>query len=185
MSTTPDNPSLRNQLRDWLAERPDDALTWVECHGLVCAMTIAPQPPDGWQQLVLAEGELPAAQADSLEQLRQRYQAQLCAGESLVMPCRLDPYAEDEGNDLVAWCMGFMAGASLPGQPWFETESDEVAEKMLPFVLIAGVEEDEALDALWADSKLTRQMAIAIPDMIEELFLLFNAPEAPSGEPEH
>lgn len=179
--TTPDNPNLRNQLQDWLAQHPEDALTWVECHGLLCAMAIAPQPPQGWQQVVLAEGEVPEAQCAMLEALRQRYLAQLCAGESLVMPCRLDPYAEDDGKDLASWCVGFMAGASLPDQPWFEQDNDEIAEKMLPFVLIAGIEEDEALDELWADSKLTRQMAIAIPDMVEELFLLFNAPETPSG----
>jgi uncharacterized protein len=57
-----------------------------------------------------------------------------------------------------------------------------MAALLLPFLLISGLDEDPALDELWQDRKLVRQMANGIPDLIEELFLHFHAPELADGE---
>jgi uncharacterized protein len=147
----PDNPQLRQNLRDWIDQAGEDCLTWVEVHGLLTALACAPRLPLDWQHAILEEGEVPEQVATAMESLRQRIQAQLGAGEGIQLPCRLDPDEEREGKDLASWCAGFVIAVSL--------------------------DEDPALDELWQDRKLVRQMASGIPDLIEELFLRFHAPE--------
>lgn len=178
---TLDNPALRKQVDDFIEQAGEDALTWVETHGLLCATAVGPQPPPGWQQICLAEedAEVPAAVADALASLRDRLSTTLGAGERILLPCRLDPYADDEGNDLAAWCAGFMAGVFMQEESWYASDEEQMATLLLPFVLIAGLDEDPDLDALWQDSKVVRQMAMGLPDLLEELFLHFHAPDAP------
>lgn len=176
-SMIPDNPELTRRLQGWLERQDDSVFTWVECHGLACAMAVLPSPPEDWQQAISSESQLPEEVREQLESVRQRLAARLAAGEVPVLPCRLDPYEENEGRDLAAWCIGFMAGVCLEDTLFFGEDDSEMAEKLLPVVLIAGVDEDPALDELWEDSKLTRQMAFAIPDLLQELFLDFQAPE--------
>jgi len=174
----PDNPQLRQNLRDWLEQAGEDCLTWVEVHGLLTALACAPAIPEGWQHAILEEGEVPAEVAAAMENLRQRIQAQLGAGEGITLPCRLDPDEEREGKDLASWCAGFVIAVSLDEQAWHQNQDEEtMAGLMLPFMLISGLDEDPALDELWQDRKLVREMASGIPDVIEELFLLFHAPE--------
>ena len=174
----PDNPQLRQNLRDWLDKAGEDCLTWVEVHGLLTALACAPTAPAGWQSAILEEGEVPAEVAAAMENLRQRIQAQLGAGEGITLPCRLDPDEEREGKDLASWCAGFVIAVSLDEQAWHQNQDEEtMAGLMLPFMLISGLDEDPALDELWQDRKLVREMASGIPHVIEELFLLFHAPE--------
>jgi uncharacterized protein len=174
----PDNPQLRQNLRDWIDQAGEECLTWTEVHGLLTAMACAPRLPDRWQDAILEEGEVPAEVAQALESLRQRIQAQLGAGEGIQLPCRLDPDEEREGKDLASWCAGFVIAASLDEQAWHDAADEEtIAGLLLPFLLISGLDEDPAMDELWQDRKLVRQMAAGIPDLIEELFLRFHAPE--------
>ena len=85
---------------------------------------------------------------------------------------------EREGKDLASWCAGFVIAVSLDEQGWHEAADEEtIASLLLPFMLISGLDEDPALDELWQDRKLVRQMASGIPDLVEELFLRFHAPE--------
>ena len=175
--TQPDNPGLRQQVRDFLAAHEDDALSWVEAHGLLCAQACGPASAEGWQQLLRDEGEVSEEIARAMSALRDRLHAQLGLGEPIQLPCRLDPYEENEGSDLASWCMGFITGVSANEDEWHEHKSDQVLEMLLPFLLISGLDEDPELDRLWQDSKLVRQMAMTIPDLLEEIFLLFHAPE--------
>ena len=173
----PDNPGLISEIQSWLAKQDDDCFSWVEIHGLACAMAVLPAPAPDWQQAARVDSELPSAIAERLEVFRQRLAARLGAGETVMLPCKLDPYEENEGQDLAAWCIGFMAGVCLDESAWFTDNESEMAEKLLPIVLIAGVDEDPALDELWQDSRLTRQMAFAIPELLQQLLLDFQAPE--------
>ncbi|MFN3713254.1 MAG: YecA family protein [Alcanivoracaceae bacterium] len=185
----PDNPQLRQNLRDWLDNAGDHCLTWVEVHGLLTALACAPRLPEQWQDAILDEGTVPVEVASAMENLRQRIQAQLSAGEGIQLPCRLDPDEEREGKDLASWCAGFVIAVSLDEQGWHGDSDDEtMAGLLLPFLLMSGLDEDPALDELWQDRKLVRQMATGIPDLVEELFLHFHAPELAdedSGEDDH
>lgn len=177
---TLDNPALRKQIDDFIRQAGEDALTWVETHGLLCAMAVGPQPPLDWQQVCHAGDEqVPAPVASALASLRDRVAATLGAGERIQLPCRLDPYADDEGKDLAAWCAGFMAGVFMQEDAWYRQDEEQIANLLLPFVLIAGLDEDPDLDALWQDTKLVRQMGLGLPELLEELFLHFHAPDAP------
>lgn len=178
----PDNPSLRQQVIDYLNAHRDEALTWVETHGLLCALACGPAPEGDWTGLVHEAG-VPDDIASALEQLRQRLHARLGLGESLQLPCRLDPWEDNEGRDLASWCAGFMAGVTAMEEHWHEAGDEALVEKLLPFLLISGLDEDPELDLLWQDTRLVRQMALGIPDLIEELFLLFHAPAAEPGAP--
>ena len=173
----PDNPRLISELQAWLEQQDEDCFSWVEMHGLTCAMAVLPAPPADWPQAARVDAEIPAEVAGQLEQLRQRLAARLGAGETVMLPCKLDPYEEKDGRDLAAWCIGFMAGVCLDEAAWFSENESDMAEKLLPIVLIAGVDEDPALDEIWEDSRLTRQMAFAIPELLQQLLLDFQAPE--------
>ena len=175
--TQPDNPGLRELVREFIATQPDNALSWVETHGLLCAQACGPLLSDGWQQLLLDEGDTPAEISKALSALRDRLHAQLGLGEQLQLPCRLDPFEENDGADLASWCIGFITGVSANETDWHDQNSEQVFEMLLPFLLISGLDEDPELDKLWQDEKLVRQMAMSIPDLIEEIFLFFHAPE--------
>lgn len=174
--TVPEDSGLFYQLRDELAGR-EDCLTAVETHGLLCAMAIHPAPPEGWQTMVSAEDEAPPESLVNLmERERRRLAARLGAGEHIHLPCRLDPEEEREGEDLAAWCTGFMAGVLQTEADWLG-DDPEMESLLLPFLLFSGLDEDPELDELWRDGKLVRQMARGIPDLLEELFLRLQAPE--------
>ena len=175
---TADYPSLRKALAEGLSRAPDSLFTFVEAHGLATAMAVAPALPEGWQeQANLEETDMDADVANQLEQLRQRLSSQLGFGEPVALPCRLDPFVDDEGNDLCAWCFGFISGVLLDEDRWYADDEEGMAHRLLPMLLFSGLDEDDALDALWQDEAMARKLARAIPDMVEELFLHFHAPE--------
>lgn len=173
----PDNPGLRQQVIEYLDANPETALTWTEAHGMLCALACGPACASGWQHLLIEEGQVPNAIADAMQALRDRMHAQLGLGETLPLPCRLDPYEDNEGKDLASWCAGFVTGVSANEDAWHANDSDQVFQMLLPFLLISGLDDDPEMDALWQDTRLVRQMALGIPDLVEEIFLFFHAPE--------
>lgn len=179
-----DNPGLRAPIDALIKRHGEDAMSWTEIHGLLCAMAAGPGRPEGWHQVVLAEaGPVDSGVVAALDALQQRLAAQLGAGERIQLPCRLDPYAEDDqGDDLGGWCAGFMTGVLLQEDAWYAPDEARAANLLLPFLLISGFDdEDPELDALWQDTKVVRGMAMALPELLEELFLFFNAPDAPDA----
>ncbi|MDF1820874.1 MAG: YecA family protein [Alcanivoracaceae bacterium] len=182
---TADYPSLRKALSASLSRSPDSLFSFVEAHGLATAMAVAPSVTDGWQdQANLEEDGMDPELAGQLEQLRQRLASQLGFGESITLPCRLDPFLDDEGNDLCAWCFGFISGVLLDEESWYAGDEEAMAHRLLPMLLFSGLDDDEALDALWQDEGMARQLARAIPEMVEELFLYFHAPDEGSASSE-
>ncbi|EKF72955.1 hypothetical protein A11A3_16065 [Alcanivorax hongdengensis A-11-3] len=170
------NPSLKNTAKHYFESQGDDAPTWTELHGLLCALAVGPQenPADLAAHLDMP---VPDEVADSLEQLRQRLTTQLLGGEPINLPCLLDPYQEDDGQDLASWCAGFMSGVFVDEAAWYEPDEEAMVQLLLPFVLISGLDDDPELDNLWQDTKVIRQMALGIPELLEELFLFFHGPD--------
>ncbi|WP_111656678.1 YecA family protein [Isoalcanivorax indicus] len=177
-----DNPGLRARIDALIERYGEDAMSWTEIHGLLCAVSAGPGHPEGWQQMVLGDaGPVDDDTVAALHALQQRVATQLGAGDRIQLPCRLDPYSEDDnGNDLGGWCAGFMTGVLLQEDAWYAQDEERAANLLLPFVLISGFDDDDPdLDALWQDTKVVRGMAMALPELLEELFLFFNAPDAP------
>lgn len=180
--TQPENPDLREQVIDFLKHHGENALTWVETHGLLCAMACGPASIDSWQAIIIEDEELPKSVFDAMTALKDRLHAQLGIGDVVQLPCKLDPYEDSDGTDLTSWCTGFISGVSLNEEAWHAEQGEQVSELLLPFLLISGLDEDPALDTLWQDTSVVRQMALGIPDLLEELFLLYHAPELTEDE---
>lgn len=176
-----DNPDQRAQLQHFLAQG-DNTFSWVETHGLLCAIAVGPKADDNWGSLIFLEeqAEPPEAIRHALSQQAERIASDLAAGENIRLPCRLDPYAEKDAEDLASWCAGFMSAVLHQEADWYGEREAQSANLLLPILLISGLDEDEALDELWQNSQLVRQMALGLPDLLAELFLHFNAPDLPA-----
>lgn len=182
--STQDFPALQQRITDWLTreaqgEGREDMFTWTETHGLLCALACGPQPPSDWPAHILSDRPPAPDVREALDELLDRIAARLGAGDSLALPCRLDPFEDREGRDLASWCAGFIAGVFLREQDWFADDEEGMARRLLPFMLISGLDEDPELDRLWEDERLVREMASSIPGVLEEIFLHFHAPSAP------
>lgn len=169
------------EVQNYLLQHAENTLTWVETHGLMTAMTVGPAIIEDWTALCRQDEEpLPSHIAASLNKILQLQASQIAAESGITLPCKLDPYEDQEGSDLASWCLGFMSGLAMGEELWYpEEKEEEVAQLLLPFVLIAGLDEDPELDELWQNTKLVREMAANIPAVLEELFLLYHAPENP------
>jgi uncharacterized protein len=180
-----DNPELRQALQDFLKQRTD-TFSWVETHGLLCAIAAGPEPETHWQTLIFLEDidTLPDKVSQCLTQLTERIASTLGAGEGVTLPCRLDPYEEKDGEDLAAWCTGFLAAVFSQETAWYGEREEQMANLLLPILLISGLDEDEALNELWQNTQLVRKMALGVPDLVEELFLHFHAPDLPEEDGE-
>jgi len=174
------NPSLKNTVRQHFASLGEDAPTWTEIHGMLCALAAGPHEAGEAARVDYAhELDMPVPDdvAAALDQLRQRLVTQLLGGETVNLPCLLDPYQEEDGQDLASWCAGFMTGVFVNESLWYENDEETIVNLLLPFILISGLDEDEELDALWDNTQVVRQMALGIPELIEELFLCFHGPD--------
>lgn len=177
------NPELKRTVEAGFAGQGEEAPTWVEAHGLICAFAVGPYigPVDFANAL---EMELEEPVLSALAELRMRLLTDMLAGERITLPCLLDPYREDDGNDLASWCAGFLNGVFTHEENWYADDEDAVANWLLPMILISGVDDDEALDELWENSQLVRQMANGLPDLLEELLLHFQGPEVDEAHKE-
>lgn len=169
------NPSLKNTVRNHFNTLGEDAPTWTEIHGLLCALAVGPVEEVDYAALL--ELDVPADVAIALEKLRERLKTQLLAGETINLPCLLDPYQEEDGQDLASWCAGFLSGVFEDEAAWYQDDEQQTVDLMLPFILISGLDDDEELDAIWENTQVVRQMALSIPDLLEEFFLQFHGPE--------
>lgn len=166
-------------VQSYLADNAEVSLTWVETHGLITAMAVGPSIVENWFDICRQDDEpLPLAVREALTKLLQLLASQIAAEDGISLPCKLDPYEDLEGSDLASWCLGFMSGVAMGEADWYpESKEEEAAQLLLPFVLIAGLDEDPELDELWQNTKVVREMAVNIPGLLEELFLLYHAPE--------
>lgn len=168
--TLPDHTAGFDRLQEELQD-DERFFTSVEAHGLLCAMAVHPDPPEHWPEQIAAESvTVPDGLIELLRNERERLAARLGGGDGVQLPCRLDPHEDNEGRDLASWCTGFMAGVLASRDDWPDAE-DEGAERLLPFVLISGLDDDPELDELWQQEQLVRQMASSIPALVDELFL--------------
>ena len=170
------NPSLKNTVRQYFQDLGEDAPTWTEIHGMLCALAVGPDTDtvDYSEEL---EMPVPEEVTDALNRLRERLVTQLLGGDAINLPCLLDPYQEDDGQDLASWCAGFMTGVFVAEDNWYQDDEEQMAQLLLPFILISGGDDDEALDTLWENSQVVRQMALSIPEILEELYLVFHGPD--------
>ncbi len=97
--------------------------------------------------------------------------------EGFTLSCE-DELDNPEDDALANWAIGFMVAHLLDEDSWFVQNEQEVCELLLPVMLASGLFDDEKeFKEIRKDPKLTEDMCSQIPEVLMELYLMFNSPE--------
>ena len=174
---------------------PDEGtLDYHGVHGFLTAMTICPVEVNQQQVFeAIFDGEvkLPEADAEQLDQYLALIMTDIDRGfndeeEGFSLSCEADLDSHDD-DSLANWCIGFMVAHFLDEDLWFTRDEQEVCELLLPIMLASGLFDDEdEFKEIRKDTQLTEDMCSQIPEVLMELYLMFNSPEekkpAPQGK---
>jgi uncharacterized protein len=178
-------PAATRQLLEGFLDGDDntDGLDYVATHGFLTALTVGPETPalELWlpalfdNQPVAADPALAAEVTAALVAWQKEIHATLYHGQPLVLPCALAVSA-DEPADINDWCVGFMEGMFLKEATWYDSDEDLIADLTLPMVVLSDLIDEPELQQLRLDTRLSRELAQQIPDVLTELYLHFHAP---------
>ena len=163
----------------------EEALDYIALHGYLCALNVSPKPmtETEWLTNVLAENPLSSAchiDPAMLDLMRQEnnYIRNCLESDIIVdLPCDLTLELDEEGDCLLEyWALCFMEVVFSQEDAWFEQHEDIVAESLLPFMLTANLDEDKELAELRSEPKFCQQLCEQIPELVQDLFLLFRVP---------
>ncbi|WP_252179257.1 YecA family protein [Endozoicomonas sp. 4G] len=167
----------------------EEGLTFHAIHGFYTAMAIVTfelKTDERNEILFGAPVTLTREDLASLEQtldhLLLAIDRQFNKEEGFELSCEefTDPYDED----LMDWCCGFLQAHIMAEEQWYQENEQEVSELMLPIMLGCGLLDDEPeFEAILQDEQLAEDMCSQIPEVLMELYLLFNSPEEASGKP--
>lgn len=164
----------------------DEALDLIGAHGFLCALNISPEPTAeaAWMEQ-LFDGE-PNWSSDNekheiQELLRKLYRTignDLYNDQEILLPCELtlEPEDDEDGTELTAWAQAFMEGVFQHEDAWFGQEEETVAGLLLPVMVASDLFEDEDVEEINRDRALREEMAVQIPEVLVDLYLLFHAP---------
>ena len=164
----------------------DEALDLIGAHGFLCALNISPETTAEaeWMEQ-LFDGE-PNWSSDSekneiQELLRKLYRTignDLYNDQEILLPCELtlEPEDDEESTELTAWSQAFMEGVFQHEDAWFGQEEETVAGLLLPVMVASDLFEDEDVEEISRDRALREEMAVQIPEVLIDLYLLFHAP---------
>ena len=171
----------------------EEALDYIALHGYLCALNVSPAPmtESEWLTNVLAEN--PQSDASNIDaamvnlMLQENNYIRTCLESDIIIdpPCDLTLEIDEEGDCLLEyWAQGFMEVVFSQEEAWFGDHEDAVAECLLPFMLAANLDEDQELAELRKDPKFCQQLCDQIPELVQDLFLLFRVPaDKPKGKP--
>src|SRR5690606_26306666 len=113
-----------------------------------------------------------------LRELKAQIARTLPSDEDLEPPCELTLGDEPDLSDLRSWCVGFLDVVFLPYEDWYRQEEETDSELLLPIKVRPGLFEDQPEFAEIAqDEEMVQDMLDHIPDVLTQLYLLFQAPE--------
>ncbi len=97
--------------------------------------------------------------------------------DGFTLSCESDLDNPDD-DELANWCTGFMVAHLFNEDAWFESNEQEVCELLLPIMLASGLfDDEEEFREIRKDQSLTEDMCSQIPEVLMELYLMFNSPE--------
>ncbi|WP_164880838.1 YecA family protein [Aestuariirhabdus litorea] len=168
---------------------PEDALDLMEAHGFLTALNIGPQAMEPPQWLAeLFGGAIPDSAEGSeacneLVNLKAAIHRTLYSDSDLLLPCTLEADEALDDSDLRSWCIGFVAAHLLDEERWYERDEQLASELLLPLLVLSGLleEESEEFAEMAADRGLVEDMAQQLPQVLTELYLLYQAPEEKPG----
>ncbi|WP_422133203.1 YecA family protein [Endozoicomonas sp. ALD040] len=167
----------------------EEGFTFHAIHGFYSAMAIVPfeLKTDVRNEIlfgtrVTLSGEDSALLEQALDQLSRAIDRQFNEEEGFELSC--EEFADPNDEDLLDWCCGFLQAHMMTEEEWFRENEQEVSELLLPVMLGSGLFDDEPeFEAILEDEKLTEDMCSQIPEVLMELYLMFNSPEEASGKP--
>ena len=174
---------------------PDEGtLDFHGVHGFLTAMTICPfeaSQQEVFEAIFDGEVKLPEADAEQLDQYLALILTDIDRGfndedEGFSLSCEADLDSHDD-DSLANWCIGFMVAHFLDEDLWFTRDEQEVCELLLPIMLASGLfDEEKEFRDIRKDTQLSEDMCSQIPEVLMELYLMFNSPEekkpAPQGK---
>lgn len=167
----------------------EDSLDLIGIHGFFCALNIRDNglQNDEWLEIIFdgspnwQDDTQKAALTQTLLDWKSSILSDLYNDRELEMPCELSLQAENnEEPELEIWAQAFMEAVFLQEEAWFQegTANEEViAELMLPIMLASNLFDEPEFAEIRQKSDLLEQMASEIPDILVDLYLLYNAPE--------
>ena len=165
----------------------DEPLNYHVVHGFMTALAIC--PVEFSQQAlhdILFGGPAKLSSEDqqtldhSLQSVARDIDRQFNEEEGFTLSCE-DELDDPEDEALFDWCGGFMEGHFLNEPQWFAENEQEVCELLLPVMLGSGLFDDEPeFQDILNNEALTEDMTSQIPEVLMELYLLFNSPEESS-----
>ena len=162
----------------------EDPMNVHNVHGFLTALMICPAGIDRPEMFEIMLDGKPSLTSDASKQLdscisslEDSIDRAFNSEEGFILSCESDLDQPDD-SALAEWCTGFMEGHFLAEDNWFTEHEQEVCELLLPLMLASGLfnEEPEFRDIL-KDPKLTEDMCSQIPEVLMELYLMFNSPE--------
>ncbi len=167
-------------------EQHEGTLDYHGLHGFLTALTICPvklTEQERNESIFDSETQLPKATTKELNELIAKMQTAIDRGfndedEGFSLSCEAEELEDHDDEALANWCTGFMVAHFLNEDVWFSTNEQEVCELLLPIMLASGLFDDEQeFKDIRKDGKLTEDMCSQIPEVLMELYLIFNAPE--------
>jgi len=159
----------------------EDAMDFFGLHGAISAAVVGPTEPDTKTLFALATGqentdagEVPEAFSQATANLIKAMRNALDLGQDIELP---EPEDGDPQNALENWCAGFIDAFLLNEDDWLAREEETVAGLLVPMMALSGLFEDEDFVKAREDSRVSAQLADAIPDSLTDLYLLFHAPD--------
>ena len=167
----------------------EDAYTFHAIHGFYTALAINPFDLDPAERNEIIFGENVSLSNEdtktleaALESLSRLIDREFNEEEGFSLSC--DEYADPDDEDLMDWCCGFVQGHILNENDWFCENEQEVSELLLPIMVGSGLfDEEPEFAGILEDEKLTEDMCSQIPEVLMELYLLFNSPEEATKAP--
>ena len=179
---------ILDQLYDFLESDNVDpeALDVIGLHGFMVALAVCPEPVPTGEWLPVAFNGMPKFDGEFtentviswLETMLDQTRTVLYRGQTIELP--FEPELEEDevldDSEVSVWCAGFIEAVMLREAIWFGQHEQDAAELLLPFMAISCLFPEEELDEIVADLDTTNRLAAQLPEILVDLYLLFNAP---------
>lgn len=173
-----------DQLADWLDEdsRSEDCFDFHGLHGFLTALFLCGEElNDEWLNSAIGQSlhDLPEEEAigfaNGCVALFKQIGDELYSDSNLTVS--FEPTLDYEESDMQAWSQGFMEVVFELPEAWELKDEEQLAILLLPIETASGFFADEDdFKKLYKQPKLLKQMFDDIPELLTDIYLLFNVP---------
>ena len=168
------------QALDRMADKDEESLDAIMGHGYLTAQVISPEP-DSPEDICKVMFPNPTDAGLSEEELTIQIRGVLSLidsqlnedSDSFLIPVSVDESEDLLDSELADWCAGFLEAHIAQEEAWLDCNEQAVAELLLPVATLSGVfAEEEDFKEISSNKDLLEDMAIQLPEVMVELYLL-------------